>query len=169
MGDAMRGWSWVCLSVGLLCVGVAPVRALSVGSAMPEIGLRDRAGQPVNAASLLHKVVIVDFWATWCEPCRQELPQLQKLHQKYAAQGLAIVGVSVDEKVDGLDEFLGKFGISFAVVHDPEHKVTSRFAPPRMPSSYVIDRSGIVRYVHAGFRISDVPELEKQVRELLAR
>jgi len=163
----MRGWVWACVGVLLLCV--APARALSVGGKMPEIGLPDRAGKPVNAAVLLGKVVIVDFWATWCEPCRQELPQLQKLHQKYGAQGLTIVGVSVDEKSDGLGDFLGKLGISFAVVHDPQHQVTGRFSPPRMPSSYVIDRGGVVRYVHAGFRASDVPELEKQVQELLAR
>jgi thiol-disulfide isomerase/thioredoxin len=90
---------------------------------MPEIGLMDRSGQAVTLASLAGQVVIVDFWATWCEPCRQELPQLERLHKQYGGQGLRIVGVSVDKEPERLKAYLDKLPLSFSVVHDPQHQI----------------------------------------------
>lgn len=142
--------------------------ALDAGAKMPEIGLTDISGKPVSLASLAGKVVIVDFWATWCAPCREELPQLEKFHQKYRAKGLAIVGVSVDKEAEGIKGFLDKLKITFPVVHDAGHQVSGKYSPPRMPSSYIVDRKGIVRYVHGGYRAGDAAEFEKQIQELLA-
>jgi cytochrome c biogenesis protein CcmG/thiol:disulfide interchange protein DsbE len=136
---------------------------------MPEIGLKDLSGKTVDAASLSGKVVIVDFWATWCAPCREELPELQKFHKKYAAQGLVIIGVSVDKEPDNIKSFLQKLQVTFPVVHDVGHQVTGKYAPPKMPSSYIIDRKGIVRYVHGGYRAGDAAEFDKQIQELLAK
>jgi cytochrome c biogenesis protein CcmG, thiol:disulfide interchange protein DsbE len=130
---------------------------------VPHVGALD-----AGSKSLAGKVVIVDFWATWCAPCREELPELQKFHQKYAAQGLAIVGVSVDKEAGGIKEFLSKLKVTFPIVHDAGHSVTGKYSPPRMPSSYIVDRKGIVRYVHGGFRAGDVAEFDKQIQELLA-
>jgi peroxiredoxin len=143
--------------------------ALDAGAKMPEIGLTDLAGKPVNLAALAGKVVLVDFWATWCAPCREELPLLEKLHAKYAAKGLAIVGVSVDKEPDGIKGFLEKLKITFPIVHDAGHQVSGKYSPPKMPSSYIIDRKGTVRFVHGGFRAGDAAEFEKQIQELLAK
>ena len=143
--------------------------ALDAGGKMPEIGLKDLSGKPVTVASLAGKVVVIDFWATWCGPCREELPMLQKLYQKYAAKGFVVVGVSVDKDVANIKQFLQKMPLSFPIVHDSAHAVSGKYAPPKMPSSYVIDRKAIVRYVHGGYRAEDAAEFEKQVQTLLAK
>jgi peroxiredoxin len=136
---------------------------------MPEIGLKDLSGNTVNLASLAGKVVVIDFWATWCAPCKEELPVLQKLYKKYSAQGLVVVGVSVDKDASNIQSFMKKLAVSFPVVHDADHQVSGRYQPPRMPSSYIVDRKGIVRYVHGGFRADDAVVFEKQIQGLLAK
>ena len=167
-----RRWLATFVTVGVLAFAsawIAPAAALDAGSKMPEIGLKDLAGNSVTAASLAGKVVIVDFWATWCAPCREELPILQKFYKKYSEQGLVVVGVSVDKEPGNIPDFLKKLGVSFPIVHDSGHQVSARYNPPKMPSSYIVDRKGIVRFVHGGFRADDAPEFEKQIKELLAK
>lgn len=146
-----------------------PAAALDAGSKMPEIGLNDLAGTPVTVASLAGKVVIVDFWATWCAPCKEELPVLQKLYKKYGSKGLVVVGVSVDKDASGIKGFLSKLGVTFPIVHDANHQVSGRYKPPRMPSSYIVDRKGIVRFVHGGFRADDAAIFEKEIVGLLGK
>ena len=155
------------LLLGLQLVSPPGAAALDVGARLPEIGLVDLDGNRVDAKSLEGKVVIIDFWATWCAPCREELPVLEKLYRKYKKKGLVIVGVSVDKDRANVQRFLEKLKLSFPIVHDSDHLVSGRYKPPRMPSSYVIDRKGIVRHVHEGYRASDAKSFEKQVKALL--
>ena len=143
--------------------------ALDAGAKAPEIGLKDLSGKTVDLASLAGKVVILDFWATWCAPCREEMPELQKLYKKYNAKGLEIVGISVDKGPEGIKDFIAKLKVTFPVVHDEGHKVADKYSPPRMPSSYIIDRKGVVRYVHGGYRAGDAAQFEKEILELLAK
>jgi cytochrome c biogenesis protein CcmG/thiol:disulfide interchange protein DsbE len=158
------------MSALVLGLGLAPhAVALDAGAKMPEIALADLGGKKIDLASLAGKVVIVDFWATWCAPCREELPELEKFHKKYGAKGLAIVGVSVDKEPGGIKDFLDKLKVTFPVVHDAGHQVSGKYSPPRMPSSYIIDRKGVVRYVHGGYRAGDAAEFDKQIQELLAK
>jgi peroxiredoxin len=170
----MRAFS-ACLLACLLCLSLAlpalPASALDSGQKLPEIGLTDLSGRKVDAASLQGKVVIVDFLASWCGPCKQELPVLQKLYKTYASQGLVVIGVSVDEDLDNLKGLLKqvKPQVTFPVVHDASKAVANRYKPSRMPSSYIIDRKGIVRHVQAGFRSEDAAKLEAQVKALLAK
>jgi len=166
----MRAFSSALLAC-MLCLSLAlPASALDSGQKVPEIGLTDLSGHKVDLASLQGKVVIVDFLASWCGPCKQELPVLQKLYQKYAGQGLMVIGVSVDEDLDNLKGLLKQIRpqVTFPVVHDAGKAVANRYKPPRMPSSYIVDRKGIVRHVQAGFRSDDAPKLDAQVKALLA-
>jgi cytochrome c biogenesis protein CcmG, thiol:disulfide interchange protein DsbE len=141
--------------------------AVSTGSRAPEIGLSDFNGQPVRLRSLRGKVVIVDFWASWCAPCREELPVLNRLQERYREQGLVVIGVNVDNELRNARTFLRRTHVDFRVVHDPEKEVADRYNPPRMPSSYVVDRRGVIRHVHEGFRSGDAAVLEREVRDLL--
>ena len=156
----------LALSLGLAAVA-GTASALDKGARMPEIGVKDLTGKPVSLASLKGKVVIVDFWATWCAPCKEEMPVLQKLYTKYKAKGLVVVGVSVDEEAGNVAPFIKKMKVTFPIVHDAGHEVADRFKPPKMPSSYVVDRNGIVRHVHEGFHAKDAAALDAEVQALL--
>ncbi len=152
-----------------LCLITTTALALRPGARAPEIGLEDLSGHRVTMGSLRGKVVLVDFWASWCEPCAAEMPVLEGLHTQYASQGFTVLGVSQDRNVSNVRQFLGRHHVSFPVVHDASHAVAGRFSPPRMPSSYLVDRNGVVRFVHAGYRSGDARALESEVRGLLAQ
>jgi len=151
--------------------GLGPSAALAVdrGDRVPELGLRDLDGRRVTVAALRGKVLLVDFWATWCEPCRQELPFLQKLHERYADQGLVVVGVSVDERVGNVRRYVQREGLGFTILHDREKQVAERFGLDRMPTNYVVDRRGVIRYVNPTFRADHAERIEGQVKRLLGR
>lgn len=166
--EAMSPRVLVALVVAALVALVTTgVQALDEGKPMPEIGLADLHGQRVDRAALRGKVVIVDFWASWCAPCKEEMPVLERLYAKHAKDGLVVVGVSVDRDVANVRSFLSKLSVSFPIVHDLAHAVADRFEPPKMPTSYVIDRQGVVRYVHGGFRAEDAKRLASEVESLL--
>ena len=101
--------------------------------------------------SLAGKVVLVDFWASWCVPCAASFPMMEELHQSYHDKGLVILGVSVDEKEGKMSAFLKKHPVSFAVVRDVDHKLADVADVQTMPTSFLIDRNGKVRFLHDGF------------------
>jgi thiol-disulfide isomerase/thioredoxin len=115
------------------------------------------------------KVVVVDFWASWCAPCKASFPAYARLQATYAARGLVIVAVSVDDSAAAYAAFLAKLKPSFATVHDAEHKLVGLVQVPTMPTSYLLDRSGKVRFVHEGFHGDQTErELGKEIGVLLA-
>lgn len=113
------------------------------------------------------KVVIVDFWATWCEPCKKSFPKYQELYVKYKASGLEILAVSVDDEKNGIPDFVKTYGAKFPVGWDDGHKLADCYKPPNMPSAYVIDKNGIVKFVHNGYHEGEEKELEKEIKSLL--
>ena len=154
------------LLVGLL-VG-SSAAALKAGDTPPRIDMPDQTGKKVDLAELKGKVVLIDFWASWCGPCKQEMPVLEALHKKYAEQGLVIVGINIDNNPKKMNNFLKGTPVSFRIVHDPKIQIAQRYEPSTMPSSYFIGRGGKLRYVHEGFRKKDAVEIEARVKRLLA-
>ena len=154
------------LAVSLAGIALT-AQALGPGSKAPAIALKDFAGKDFAWSSLSGKVVLVDFWASWCAPCKQELPVLEALYKKYKGRGFEIIGVNQDEDRGNAEKFLRRSPLSFVVLHDAQRAVAAAYAPQKMPSSYLIDRRGLVRYVHAGFKASDAEQLEKEIRGLL--
>lgn len=146
----------------------APASALGPGETPPAIDASDQAGKKVELAALKGKVVLVDFWASWCGPCKQEMPVLETLHKKYGEQGLVVIGVNIDNNPKKMNKFLAGTPVSFRIVHDRKLAVASKYEPGTMPTSYFIGRDGKVRYVHEGFQKKDAGELEERVVELLA-
>ena len=165
----MRKNILVSLSVVLLsCLMALSAVALDRGDRAPEIGLADLEGNRITLASLRGKVIVVDFWATWCEPCREELPVLNRLYGEHQDEGLVVVGVSVDNSADNVREFLRNMPLQFPIIHDGDHQIAGRYGPEQMPSSYIIDRRGVVRYIHGGYRAEDAARIEREIRTLLA-
>lgn len=164
---------WRALLVCTLVLGslltARQALAIAEGDGAPDISLTDLSGKPVSLAALKGKVVLVDFWASWCKPCREELPVLEGLQKKYGAQGLVIIGVNVDKDAGVAKKFLedNKLNLSFTLANDAQHKVAASYAPPTMPSSYLVGRDGKVRFVHAGFRASDAKSMETEIQTLL--
>lgn len=105
-----------------------------------------------NLPNTSGKVVLVDFWASWCGPCKASFPCLNRLHDQYSSKGLVVIGIGVDDDAAKYKEFAGKMGAKFALAHDSTHKAAGFFGPPAMPTSYLVDRKGVIRHIHQGFR-----------------
>jgi cytochrome c biogenesis protein CcmG/thiol:disulfide interchange protein DsbE len=160
--------SLLLVAAGVLVLAASTAAALKPGDSPPPIDLPDLNGNRVDLGELEGKVVLVDFWASWCGPCREEMPVLEAMHKKYADQGLVIIGVNIDKSAKKMNNFLKGASVTFRIVHDPKIKVASKYEPATVPSSYFIGKDGKVRHIHEGFRKKDAPELEARIQSLLA-
>ena len=121
----------------------------------------------VSLKGMEGKVVIVDFWATWCEPCKKSFPAFQALNVKYKDSGLVVVGISEDDEQSGLAEFGETHGAKFPLGWDEGKKIAEKWGPSSMPTTFVVDRKGIVRFVHLGYHAGEEDEIEQEVKSLL--
>lgn len=136
-------------------------------AAAPDFTLRGVDGRNLRLAEQRGQVVMVNFWATWCGPCRVEMPHLNKIHEKYRGSGFLLLGVNVDEDAAKAAGAVSQWGIRFPVLHDAQKSVVRAYQVSSMPSTMLIDRDGKLRHVHRGYRNGYEVEYEKQVRELL--
>jgi thiol-disulfide isomerase/thioredoxin len=113
------------------------------------------------------KVVLVDFWASWCAPCKASFPAYSRLNDEFASKGLVVIAVSVDEKPAAYEAFVQKRKPAFFVALDQSQKLVQRVQVPTMPTSYLIDRGGKVRFVHQGFHGAETEEAERKEIEAL--
>jgi len=157
-----------CLSALLLgtAAGLATA-ATSVGSPAPDFTLRVLDGPNLRLQEQRGKVVLVNFWATWCGPCRKEMPHLNRIADKYRASGLVMLGINVDDDVRNAAELASKLGVKFPVLLDTDKKVSKLYDLNSMPSTLVIDRNGRVRYLHRGYQDGYEDLYDKQIRDLL--
>lgn len=141
--------------------------AASVGHAAPDLSIQTINGKgKVSLESLKGKVAIVDFWATWCGPCKQSFPKYEELAKKHAGQ-LEIVGVSVDDEQNGVAQFAKETGATFAIGWDEGHTIANRWDVKSMPTAYILDATGKIRYVHAGFHDDEPEQIAKELTALL--
>jgi thiol-disulfide isomerase/thioredoxin len=151
-----------------LALGASTSLALDEGDRAPDFQARSVVGDAeVALHSLRGKVVLVDFWASWCGPCNAAMPQLEKLSKEFPADQFAVVGVNVDKKLDDARKALAKRPVTYLNASDPTGMLPKRFGLETMPTSYLIDTNGVVRLVHKGYRNGDIDHLRKQVQKLL--
>jgi thiol-disulfide isomerase/thioredoxin len=124
-------------------------------------------GPNMRLQELRGSVVMINFWATWCGPCRQEMPHLNRLYEKYRASGFVLLGVNVDDDARNATEVSTKLGLKFPVLLDTDKKISRLYDLATMPSTVLIDRDGKVRYVHRGYLAGVEADYDKQIRELL--
>jgi thiol-disulfide isomerase/thioredoxin len=155
------------LAASIAALAAASPAQVAPGNFFPPLAADGLGGGVLPETS--GKVVIVDFWASWCAPCKASFPTYSRLQREFGDRGLVIVGVSVDDSPSAYSAFVARFKPSFATVHDSQHKLVSTVQVPTMPASYLIDRSGRVRFVHAGFH-GDQTELElaREIEALLS-
>jgi len=146
------------LAAGFIASGVASQTAPTPARNADDFSLESYRGQ----------VVWLDFWASWCTPCRRSFPWMNNIAERYADEGLVIVGVNVDRERDLAEEFLRETPASFAIAYDPEGALAQQFGVLGMPSSYLIDRNGEIISSHIGFRRDETDNYEASIREALA-
>ncbi|HSO32494.1 MAG TPA: TlpA disulfide reductase family protein [Labilithrix sp.] len=134
----------------------------------PTFALESMNGKgKIDLAQWKGKVVLVDFWATWCEPCKKSFPKLEELRVKYEQSGFMIVAISEDDEEKGIPGFGTTHGSKFPLVWDKDKSVAGKWKPPTMPSSFVVDKKGVVRFVHLGYHEGEEKEIEAELKSLL--
>jgi thiol-disulfide isomerase/thioredoxin len=144
--------------------------ATDVGQSAPQFTLPTlQADQPTALKQYAGKVIYLDFWASWCAPCRTSFPLLNKLHEKLKAKGFEVVGINLDEDKANAEKFLKEFPVSFTVLRDAKGEWADKFVVESMPTSFIIDKQGLVQNIHHGFASDDIKELEEKITQLLAK
>jgi peroxiredoxin len=133
----------------------------------PPFTLPSRSGDVVSLDKLKGQVVMLNFWASWCGPCRQEMPLLDQMHKRYSALGFTMIGVNVEANTADAEKWLSQTPVTFPVLFDKENKVSKLYDVNAMPSTVFIDRKGNVRYLHRGYKPGDESEYLNQIRALL--
>jgi thiol-disulfide isomerase/thioredoxin len=157
---AMRGWI-------LAAVLAVPALAAAADGPAPDFQLASSGGKPVSLAQYKGQVVMINFWATWCGPCRTEMPVLEQLHKKYKPMGFTMMGVNVEPDSAGAVDWLKATPVTFPILFDTDSKVSKLYAVSGMPSTVIVDRKGKLRYLHRGYKAGDENEYLDQIRALV--
>ncbi len=137
-----------------------------VGNPAPDFSVSRIDGSgTIKLSELKGKVVLVDFWATWCKPCVKSFPKYQELYVKYKDK-LEIVGISEDEEKDGIDAFGKTHNVTFPLAWDEGKAIAGKYDPKSMPTAFLIDKDGVVRFAHNGYENGDEAQIERELKEL---
>jgi peroxiredoxin len=145
---------------------LTPVARAAAPAPAPDFTLPARDGGNVRLSDLRGQVVMINFWATWCGPCRQEMPLLQQIQAKYEPLGFTLVGINVEPDSAAAITWLKQVSVSFPILFDQKNVVAEQFGVQGMPSSVFVDRAGNVRYVHRGYQPGDEAKYADMVRSL---
>jgi len=156
----------------LLSVAAGPVLATSMdqihaGAPAPQFQLNSNSGKPLSLADLKGRIVLVNFWASWCGPCRKEMPLLEQLNRQYRSKGVTLVGVNVEPDSAAATDWLKATPVSFPILFDVDSKVSKLYQVEGMPNTVILDRKGNVRYIHRGYSAGAENEYLDQIRALI--
>lgn len=163
----MRSTQWIILA-GFLVSCATTKSPVSVDEKDVSFELADTSGAMVRTADHVGRVVLVDFWATWCKPCEASFPFYDSLAKQYGDDGFVVLAVSVDEDDEAVKSFLARKPVAFTVLRDPTGSVPERFDLQTMPTAVLLGRDGKVKHIHEGFRPGDEDKIKKLVEEALA-
>jgi thiol-disulfide isomerase/thioredoxin len=144
-----------------------PALAGSTGGPAPGFTLASRAGQDVSLAQYKGDVVMINFWASWCGPCREEMPLLESIYKKYNRMGFVLLGVNVEPNAQAANDWLKATPVSFPILYDKDSKVSKLYDVAGMPSTVIIDRNGNLRLLHRGYKAGDENEYLDSIRALI--
>lgn len=144
-----------------------------VGSPAPEITAESVTGEgPSSLKDANGRVVVLDFWATFCEPCKKSFPKYQELMDQFGGD-LVVIAVSVDDpedtKPEQIKEFVSATGVKFSIVWDKDKSSVKKYNPPKMPTSYIIDKSGVVKHIHAGYESGEEARIGDEIKALVGK
>jgi peroxiredoxin len=138
-----------------------------VGQLAPDFALKSASGDNLRLSEFRGDVVMINFWATWCGPCRQEMPLLDELYSRYQRVGFNLLGVNIDDDSRKAMNMIAELGVSFPVLFDTRKEVSKLYAVDAMPATIIVDRDGRVRHVHHGYKPGYEQDYLNEIRSLL--
>ncbi len=150
-----------------LALALPALAGTSTGQPAPQFDLPSREGKEINLAQYKGQVVMINFWASWCAPCRQEMPLLETMYKTYAKRGFVLLGVNVEPDSKAANDALKSTPVTFPVLYDTQSKVSSLYDVQVMPSTVMIDRKGNVRLIHRGYKPGEENEYMTSLMSLL--
>ena len=155
------------LVLGILLTST--ILAAESGDVAPICNITDFTTQePININDYKGKVIYLDFWASWCPPCKQSFPALNKLHNELKNKGFEVLAVNLDQEKEDANQFLHANPVEFTIAYDAQSACPKAYEVMAMPSSYIIDKQGVIRKIHLGFKENDVTEIQEVILTLLA-
>jgi len=145
----------------------AAAAALQSGAPAPAFQLNSNTGKPLALADFKGQIVLLNFWASWCGPCRQEMPILEQLNRQYHAKGVTLLGINVEPDSAAAVDWLKATPVTFPILFDTDSKVSSLYEVAGMPNTVIIDRKGQVRYIHRGYSAGAENDYLNQIRMLI--
>ena len=168
----MKVTKWFSIASALLALGASlalPLGAHAVGlkESAPDFTLKSLDGSNLRLEEYRGQVVLINFWASWCGPCRQEMPLLDRLHHRYEDTGFAVLGVNVEGEAAPAQGIVDKTNVTFPILIDEGQKVSDMYNLQAMPTTVVVDRDGVVRYIHPGYKPGDEAKYVEVVKKLI--
>lgn len=154
----------LCVAPLLFCTSLF---AATIEGPAPDFTLKSTTGENLKLSEFRGEVVMINFWASWCGPCRQEMPILDAMYEQYKDLGFTILGVNVEEDPEGARKLLKSIPVNFPVLLDSENAVSELYKVVAMPSTYLVDRDGNLRFYHMGYKPGYEKDYDTQVRSLL--
>lgn len=164
ISNHLKAWLGITAAV---VMATSAVSAEQKQSSAPDFTLKSDAGENLRLSEYRGEVVLINFWASWCGPCRQEMPVLSELHDKYRALGFTVLGVNVESDTSKARKLLRDLPVSFPVVFDSDSVVSKQYDVVAMPSTVLVDRDGNMRYLHKGYKPGLESVYQQQVRDLI--
>ncbi len=164
--NRLFGFTWRSLVAAVLLTSTV-ISANEVEGLAPDFTLKNKEGANVRLEDLRGEVVMLNFWASWCGPCRQEMPLMDDIYKKYSKFGFTILAVNVDEDSSDADRFLDAVPVTFPILYDNESRISELYDVDAMPTTIMIDRNGNRRFMHRGYKPGYEDDYAKQVKTLI--
>ena len=162
-----RHTSRIARGIALLTLSLPAFATTTTSAPAPQFSLSSNIGQAVDLSRYKGQVVMINFWASWCGPCRQEMPLLDSIYKKYNKLGFTMLGVNVEPDSNAANKWLAATPVSFPILYDTDSKVSKLYDVAGMPSTVIVDRHGKVRVIHRGYKPGDENEYMDSIRNLI--
>jgi len=167
MSRAQVRFTVILLSMLMIFISAQQVNASEVGELAPDFTLKATSGENLKLTEQRGKIVLLNFWASWCGPCRQEMPILENLYTKFKDLGVTVWGVNVEQENQAGRDFLNGLSLSFPILFDASNKISADFDVAAMPTTAIIDRNGVIRYVFQGYKKGYEKKYAKAIKSLI--
>ncbi|GGI76424.1 TlpA family protein disulfide reductase [Shewanella gelidii] len=158
---------WKPLSIACVMLFTTAANALTAGENAPDFTLKSMAGDNYKLAEQRGNIILINFWASWCGPCRKEMPVLQKLQDKYQDLGVQVWGINVEQENQAGKDFLAELDLSFPIFFDDENTLSKSYKVEAMPTTVIIDRNGTVRHIFLGYQSGYEKKYAKAIKTLI--